>query len=29
MISAAHARKDLDIGLEGFKKVGRKLGVIR
>ena len=29
MISAAHARKDLDKGLEGFKKVGRKLGVIR
>jgi len=29
MISAAHARQDLDKGLEGFKKVGKKLGVIR
>jgi len=29
MISAAHARPDLDKGLEGFKQVGKKLGVIR
>jgi len=29
MISAAHARKDLDQGLEAFQKVGRKLGVIQ
>jgi glycine C-acetyltransferase len=29
MISAAHAKEDLDKGLEAFKKVGRKLGVIR
>ena len=28
MISAAHAKEDLDLGLEGFAKVGRKLGVI-
>jgi glycine C-acetyltransferase len=28
MISAAHARDDLDRGLESFVKVGRKLGVI-
>jgi glycine C-acetyltransferase len=28
MISAAHARQDLDRGLEAFAKVGRKLGVI-
>ena len=28
MISAAHARADLDFGLEAFAKVGRKLGVI-
>jgi len=28
MISAAHARQDLDKGLEIFEKVGRKLGVI-
>jgi glycine C-acetyltransferase len=28
MISAAHARKDLDQGLEAFAKIGRKLGVI-
>jgi glycine C-acetyltransferase len=28
MISAAHAREDLDKGLEIFSKVGRKLGVI-
>jgi glycine C-acetyltransferase len=28
MISAAHAREDLDKGLEIFAKVGRKLGVI-
>jgi glycine C-acetyltransferase len=28
MISAAHARADLDKGLEAFGKVGRKLGVI-
>lgn len=29
MISAAHAREDLDKGLEIFASVGRKLGVIR
>jgi len=29
MISAAHAKEDLDQGLEAFAKVGRKLGVIR
>jgi glycine C-acetyltransferase len=29
MISAAHAREDLDKGLEIFTKVGRKLGVIQ
>ena len=29
MISAAHARKDLDKGLEAFSKVGKKLGVIK
>ena len=29
MISAAHAREDLDKGLEIFTKVGRKLGVIK
>jgi glycine C-acetyltransferase len=28
MISAAHSRDDLDKGLEAFKKVGKKLGVI-
>jgi glycine C-acetyltransferase len=28
MISAAHARQDLDKGLEAFKKVGKQLGVI-
>jgi glycine C-acetyltransferase len=28
MISASHARQDLDRGLEAFKAVGRKLGVI-
>ena len=28
MISAAHAKNDLDQGLESFAKVGRKLGVI-
>ncbi len=28
MISAAHARKDLDFGLEKFEKVGKELGVI-
>ena len=28
MISAAHQRPDLDLGLEAFAKVGRKLGVI-
>jgi glycine C-acetyltransferase len=28
MISAAHAKNDLDQGLEGFAAVGRKLGVI-
>jgi len=28
MISAAHAKRDLDIGLEAFAKVGKKLGVI-
>jgi glycine C-acetyltransferase len=28
MISAAHALEDLDKGLEAFKKVGKKLGVI-
>jgi glycine C-acetyltransferase len=29
MISAAHAREDLDQGLEAFAKAGKKLGVIR
>jgi glycine C-acetyltransferase len=29
MISAAHAREDLDRGLEIFSKVGRELGVIK
>ncbi len=29
MISAAHARQDLDKGLEIFAKVGRKLGVVK
>ena len=29
MISAAHAREDLDKGLETFARVGRKLGVIQ
>jgi glycine C-acetyltransferase len=28
MISAAHAKDDLDKGLEAFKIVGKKLGVI-
>src|SRR3990172_1948717 len=28
MISAAHARADLDQGLEAFAQVGRRLGVI-
>jgi len=28
MISAAHSKDDLDQGLEAFKKVGKKLGVI-
>jgi glycine C-acetyltransferase len=28
MISAAHARSDLDLGLEAFAAVGRRLGVI-
>jgi glycine C-acetyltransferase len=28
MISAAHAKEDLDKGLEAFGKVGKKLGVI-
>ncbi len=28
MISAAHAREDLDLGLEVFARVGRELGVI-
>jgi glycine C-acetyltransferase len=28
MISAAHSRPDLDQGLEAFRKVGKKLGVI-
>ena len=28
MISASHAREDLDQGLEIFAAVGRKLGVI-
>jgi glycine C-acetyltransferase len=28
MISAAHARADLDQGLEAFQRVGRKLGVL-
>ncbi len=26
MISAAHSRNDLDMGLEAFNKVGKKLG---
>ena len=29
MISAAHAKEDLDQGLEAFAKVGKKLGVIK
>jgi glycine C-acetyltransferase len=29
MISAAHAQEDLDKGLEAFRKVGRKMGVIQ
>jgi glycine C-acetyltransferase len=29
MISAAHAKEDLDQGLEAFARVGRKLGVIK
>ena len=29
MISAAHAKGDLDKGLEAFAKVGKKLGVIQ
>jgi glycine C-acetyltransferase len=29
MISAAHSTNDLDIGLEAFAKVGKKLGVIQ
>lgn len=29
MISAAHARSDLDAGLEAFARVGRRLGVIQ
>jgi len=28
MISASHAQDDLDFGLEAFRVVGRKLGVI-
>jgi len=28
MISAAHQKADLDQGLEAFRKVGKKLGVI-
>ena len=28
MISAAHSKEDLDMGLEAFKTVGRNLGVI-
>jgi len=28
MISAAHEKDDLDQGLQAFKKVGRRLGVI-
>ena len=28
MISAAHAKDDLDKGLDAFKSVGKKLGVI-
>jgi len=28
MISAAHSKGDLDKGLEAFKNVGKKLGVI-
>lgn len=29
MLSAAHAREDLDTGLEAFAKVGKELGVLR
>jgi len=29
MISAAHSREDLDLGLEIFARVGRELGVVR
>jgi len=29
MISAAHSREDLDMGLEIFSRVGRELGVVR
>jgi glycine C-acetyltransferase len=28
MISASHAREDLDQGLQAFARVGRRLGVI-
>jgi glycine C-acetyltransferase len=28
MISASHSKSDLEIGLEAFQKVGKKLGII-
>ena len=28
MNTAAHSREDLDLGLEAFARVGRKLGVL-
>jgi glycine C-acetyltransferase len=29
MISATHSHNDLDMGIETFTKVGRKLGIIK
>jgi glycine C-acetyltransferase len=29
MISAAHSRQDLDLGLEAFHKVGKKMGLVK
>jgi hypothetical protein len=29
MISAAHSKADLDLGLEAFAKVGKHMGVIQ
>jgi glycine C-acetyltransferase len=28
-ISAAHTRDDLDFAIEAFKRVGRRLGIVR